>query len=485
MKKICWGDIHNHNSIGYGLGSLERSYAIAKGCLLDFYAFTPHGYWPDAPQEDPKVKKSHEAGYQRVRAAWPEVVAAAEKHNRDGEFIALIAFEWHSSSSGDYCVYLPGKDGETFPAENLDSLKSFAAKHDALLVPHHPGYRPGERGLDWNGFDENFSPVVEGFSEHGCSIESATPWPMTGHSMGGLDRSQTLFSQLNEGRFFGLAGSTDNHFGHPASCGEGLTGLYVEELSRRGVLDALRKRRSIAVTGERIDARLAVGNAFMGEIAAPGSKDFFDYYASCFCGIEFVQIIKNGIPAHTVIPRAKCGRDKFAARVEFGWGGIKDEDVALYEAEVKVQDGVFEGISPGFCGGADSDLMNRITEFTPGKIKFEAFTSRKNITPVSSVAFRVAGDKARIFVECRFHYKGKLFERKISGSADELIRRDFWAGPGGFSSPSLKLGGYAPGEACEEGGRWMDDKMKRGDWYMLKVMQKNGHIAWTSPIKIA
>jgi len=28
-------------------------------------------------------------------------------------------------------------------------------------------------------------------------------------------------------------------------------------------------------------------------------------------------------------------------------------------------------------------------------------------------------------------------------------------------------------------------EMKSDDWYMLKVQQKNGHIAWTSPIKIS
>ena len=30
-----WGDLHNHNGIGYGKGSLDRSYAIAHGVGLD------------------------------------------------------------------------------------------------------------------------------------------------------------------------------------------------------------------------------------------------------------------------------------------------------------------------------------------------------------------------------------------------------------------------------------------------------------------
>lgn len=51
---LYWGEIHNHNEIGYGLGALERSYQIARNSL-DFYAFTPHGWWADPPENDQAV----------------------------------------------------------------------------------------------------------------------------------------------------------------------------------------------------------------------------------------------------------------------------------------------------------------------------------------------------------------------------------------------------------------------------------------------
>ncbi len=41
-----FGDIHNHNALGYGLGSLERSIEIARS-HLDFFAFTGHSSWHD------------------------------------------------------------------------------------------------------------------------------------------------------------------------------------------------------------------------------------------------------------------------------------------------------------------------------------------------------------------------------------------------------------------------------------------------------
>ena len=38
--RLYWGDIHNHNELGYAQVSLERSYDIARS-HLDFYAFNP------------------------------------------------------------------------------------------------------------------------------------------------------------------------------------------------------------------------------------------------------------------------------------------------------------------------------------------------------------------------------------------------------------------------------------------------------------
>ncbi|MDD3671292.1 MAG: hypothetical protein PHR01_08455, partial [Sphaerochaetaceae bacterium] len=46
--QLYWGDIHNHNAVGYAKGSLERTIEIAKE-HLDFFAFTGHAYWHDMP----------------------------------------------------------------------------------------------------------------------------------------------------------------------------------------------------------------------------------------------------------------------------------------------------------------------------------------------------------------------------------------------------------------------------------------------------
>ena len=46
-----FGDLHNHNNVGYAQGSLERSFEIARD-HLDFFAFTPHAWWHDIGKYD-------------------------------------------------------------------------------------------------------------------------------------------------------------------------------------------------------------------------------------------------------------------------------------------------------------------------------------------------------------------------------------------------------------------------------------------------
>ena len=37
--RLYWGDLHNHNAVGYAKGSLQRSIDLARE-HLDFFAFT-------------------------------------------------------------------------------------------------------------------------------------------------------------------------------------------------------------------------------------------------------------------------------------------------------------------------------------------------------------------------------------------------------------------------------------------------------------
>jgi len=69
---ILFGDIHNHNSLGYGVGSLERSIEIARS-HLDFFAFTGHSSWHDIEPMEGGREAHWLRGFERLRRSWPKV----------------------------------------------------------------------------------------------------------------------------------------------------------------------------------------------------------------------------------------------------------------------------------------------------------------------------------------------------------------------------------------------------------------------------
>ena len=81
---IFYGDIHNHNAHGYGVGSIERSLDIAR-THLDFFAFTGHSSWHDMPSMEGQRERHWIDGFKRLKDTWPRVQQVIAEGNRDGE----------------------------------------------------------------------------------------------------------------------------------------------------------------------------------------------------------------------------------------------------------------------------------------------------------------------------------------------------------------------------------------------------------------
>ena len=80
---------------------------------------------------------------------------------------------------------------------------------------------------------------------------------------------------LDRGYRLGFIGSGDRHDGHPGAYQTdppmgGLAAILADELSREGVLEALRARRVYATNGPRMLLRVALGSHRMGENVAVG-----------------------------------------------------------------------------------------------------------------------------------------------------------------------------------------------------------------------
>ena len=480
-QRLFWGDVHNHNEVGYGKGSLERSYEIARASQLDFYAFTPHAWWPDLPEDDPAVAKRHRDGFDLVQREWAAVLAKANAENAPGEFAAFCAFEWHSSRYGDYHVLLPGGSGAICRAADVGELQAYARRTGALMIPHHLGYREGWRGANWGSWRADVSPVADGFSEHGNGIEADTHLAMVTHSMGGVERSQTLLEQWKRGGIVGVTGSSDNHWGYPGSYGEGLTGVWAGGLTREEIFAALRARHTFAVSGDRIEARLECGDGMMGDILPPESQRKLRWKARGWAELAGCEIWKNGLPWRRWFPSAQTEGTEFLLRLEFGWDGMNSQEVTDWQIALEVTDGEIVSVMPAFCGGGGSvEKINRLTESTPSRLNLSAFTSRANSRPTSAVALRVRGSaKTRLRLEAAAGKGGCSLE----GSLASLQTRTEWGAVSGiFSAPRISLGSAVPAAMAEGDAVFEDTETGRDDFYFLKVQQCNGQCAWTSPL---
>ena len=487
-----WADLHNHNGVGYGHGSLDRSYEIARGALLDAYCFTPHGFWHDRPESDPRMQAFHEKGFDLVRRSWGEIVDKANAENTDGELTAFIGFEWHSSEFGDYHVLFPGEAGELLEPRSAAELRDFCREHGALMIPHHVAYQQGWRGANWAEVDPKLSPVVEVFSEHGCGMEPESPWPMLGHSMGGSERSQTFIEELKRGRVAGVVASTDNHWGHPASYGEGLTGIWADGGDRAGIVDAIRKRRTVAVTGDRIGLNVTLGDGRMGDVLPADAPRTLRAEIDALGAVDFVQIIKNGRVVHgrpgppRVVTHETCPDDTvYVVRLEFGWDAMMSEAATDWHVRAWVKGGQIVSMAPCFAGGASStEKLNRVLSVAPEEVTFEAFTSRLNARPTSAVVLRLeGGPDTSIEVAVAAEHEGAECGCDLSATLGQLLARDAWGAVSPvFSAPKIRLGNCHHESELRFRVDWTDPQPGENDWYLVKVQQKNGHAAWSSPI---
>lgn len=488
--KIYWGDIHNHNEIGYGKGSLERSFDIAENSL-DFYAFTPHTWWPDLPDNDEAIKQHHLNGFKKVKENWDKIKQTVKERYCAGKFVTLLAWEWHSLTWGDYCMYFPVDDDAFFYASSLDELKTYTRAHDAFIIPHHVAYRKGWRGVDWHEFDETCSPVVEIFSEHGNSFESDTHMGMYSHSMGGVDTTQTALHNLKRGHSFGFIACTDDHYGYPAGSGHGITAVLADRLDRKSIFEAIKKRHTYASTGDRISISFGLNDGIMGDIVPATERAEIHFSVSARDRLQTVEVYKNGeqftvysTKDFTQIPSQP---EEHLLKMEWGWDMIAAKGITKWKIKLSGSGGVFEQVTPAFCGGAGSVTeMNMMYKLADNVYGFDTFTSRKNAKPVNAVSLILkGGPKASMLLDIDGEYEGKTFSKQLHLSKADIIGKDVYeAVVDRFSSPKIKIHALIPSNEYIFSADLVDDVAQPGDFYFLKVTQKNGQIAWTSPIWI-
>jgi len=377
---LYWGDTHVHTEhSGDGAGSVHRLYHYAREVArLDFAAASDHVSWK----------------YPKWR--WREIQVAAANHNLPNDFVSILGYEWSNQFHGDKNVYFRNDYEDVYVPKSgqAEDFYKMLRGREVVVIPHHPAYPIGLRGMDWTRVDTDLVRLVEMCSAHGTGEYFGNP--------DGYGRNKNMgpslpggFAQdaLKRGLKVGLIASSDDHSAHAGRNGF-LAAVYAPRLTRDDLFDALRGRRCYGTTGARTIVDFRVNDSWMGteiESAPPprirarviGTRD-----------LDRVEVVKSG---EVIYVRQGSGRE-----VDFTLFDTQfAEPSAWYYLRVRQRDGERAWTSPvwvtstrPFPDPAVEEIEVSPAEPTvgqPAKVQVAVVNRGKQDVPACRVAVTVDG----------------------------------------------------------------------------------------------
>jgi hypothetical protein len=266
---LYWGDTHCHgNCSGDAEGEIDENYAYGRHKAgLDFVAVTDNDFIYDDTL---------------TSSAWALLRAQAAHHDEPGQFVALSGYE---RTYRDPTKPGPGTNHRTvlylddeqpifrFTEPDADTLEKFVSqveRTNAFVYPHHATW--------W------LAPNARLGGAEVCSS-----WEVY------IEEADTIPRALAEGYRLAFIGSSDSHRIVPG-LGGALTGVWAEELTREGILEALWARRCYATNGERIVLDVRVDGMPMGSEIVASSAVVVRCQIAAPRRIECIDLYRDGMP---------------------------------------------------------------------------------------------------------------------------------------------------------------------------------------------
>jgi hypothetical protein len=510
--KLFWGDLHSnihHNQID----EMEKWYEFAKE-VTDFWAVAYYPYYMKKLDsglgiEDIYDKETREKDWEIVKEFCREKDSKAGK---DGNIPVFAGYEWQGSGlDGDHNVFYLENNGGLFVPLRYEELCSLLPLGKAIAIPHHPAYALGNRGKNWETHNPLFSPFSEIFSSHGSSESGYTDMHMLRHiHMGPRTGGTSVFDGLLNGHETGIIASGDNH-SVPAMYGHGLMACYSEDNTKEKIWEAMLKKHVYGVTGNKIKLKYNLNDAMMGDKI--NQKPPYEHVIETETGdaLDRIELIRNGILEEVYTHSGKweekeiTGEVTFKFRTEFGWG----PDLRIYpDITKKKWSGSLttsgEILSIEKCWTSYGQKLNWEEK---NKCSFELTTYKTSQSgkwmgpsPVTTESF-IFEIKADIDSDIILETEGKVFKYSVRSILNNTQLISFEEESRELSKERFGFDSFYRNDnfhhnaykvlihrgTPEDGYKvcWKTvttDKKKEKDFYLVKVFQRDGNIAWSSPI---
>jgi len=486
-----FGDVHNHNAVGYAKGSLRRSFEIARNQHLDFYALTPHAHWHDIEKYEGAVEEKWLHGFEVTKSSWPDVLNIVREFHEPGEFVTFPGYEWHSSGMGDYHLLFPEEDPELFLADTLEELQDFVRRTGAIMIPHHPANIQGRRGANFDRRDPKLAPLLEVYSEWGNAVSDRGPYPYIRHSPGGRWTKNTLQYRLAQGDRFGIVASTDDHLGKPGAYSQGLAVVLAKDLNRESIFDAFWNRRTYAVTGDRIVLDVTLNGEVMGREMPYAKERRIEVDVTGWDQVDMVEVLKNNKVIFRDFPSdrensLKSWDQPVIVWFEYGWGPWADLNMAKvtdWDVRFELENGEIQSVQPAFRAGPFEEFhRDQILDQHDRGLRLKSFTARRQEfedQAQKGIALKLKGgpdSKLRITTTAPT-------SKSWTFSLAELVESNQVLLTGRFPKETALLHRPVFSENYRTSFSFVDeDDGSMTNWYYVRVTQANRQYAWSSPI---
>ncbi len=449
-----WGDLHGQSEGTVGTNTVADYFAFARdSALLDCC--------------------SHQANdFQVTDKLWDEICNATVHFDQPGRFVTLLGYEWSANTGcgGDHNVYFrydwkpihrcsqwqirPERVGES-DRTPLDRLYATLRNHDALTVPHVGGRRAN---LEWH--DEQIEPLVEIYSAWGCF--------------------EWLFEEaLQRGYHVGVIAGSDGHKGRPGASypgpGQfgvygGLVCIYARELTRASLWEALRARRCVATTGQRLHLWVEANGHPMGAIAAISGAPEITVRAVGTTGLERIELRRGLETVYTHLPLADRPRSRTRLRVSWSGARILGRDRATrWDGRLTLENGTIRSATGWAFDSPDEGLIPA----DPGSsVAWTSITTGDEDGVVLDID---AADNAVL----RFETAPATFRLPLADLGDEPFLFD----AGGIRRQVVVERLWDEALPAEVEFTYADQTAPAGEHaYWVRLFQEDGARAWSSPI---
>lgn len=514
--QLYWADFHKHlTGPDIGLADIDTAVTSARehldACTVLCYPFKwfRHG-------RDPGIRVESVGDRPEFDEWWAAVQEVSAARNDPGTFVTFPAYEWHGNRErwGDHTILYADEGAPLDSTADYPALAERLRDRDGLAIPHHTAYQVGHRGKDWEALDPAVSPVMEIYSSHGSSEGVGTPVGMAQNaSMGPRTAGGSFQDGLAAGHRLGVIASNDGP-GVPGTWGRGLAGIWAPELTREALLSALRARRSIGVTGDRIRLWWEAGGTPMGgEI--PVGVSAGQVFVDCPQPLDHVDLIRNDRRvarySHETAPQEDSGPIS-RVLLQLGWGpseqyGPFEETTMDWQGSIEVDDGTLEQVQPRFRGFGQSyarpdqstctfDITTtrgtRETTLPEGRVDLTTQGFILTLRGDDATGLVVSLDDGHTVETTVGALRG---QSKLYAMVDEAVTRveqSFDLSAEAIENPDvfyhnarkIKFHPVADREQCRATVTVDLSDSSSGDAYYVRVHQTNGQVAWSSPIWI-